>query len=129
MKSGRLNRTNRKRPGSKWPSRWRGVMLVRRGQFENTSGVNAIKLGGPASYGSYAVSKRIEKIDQILDLRGMRVLDLGCGNGCYTQELAQRAESVFGIDLYMPQLRAFRVAISPLQGSGEHLPFSTGRFD
>ena len=56
-------------------------MLVRRGQFENASDINAIKLGGPASYGSYAVEKRMSKIDKTLDLRGMRVLDLGCGNG------------------------------------------------
>ena len=104
-------------------------MLVRRGHFENTSGVNAIKLGGPASYGSYAVSKRMEKIDQTLDLRGMRVLDLGCGNGCYTQELAQRAESICGIDLHMPHLQAFREAIPRVQGSAEHLPFATESFD
>src|SRR3989442_11222984 len=102
MKSGRLNRTNRKRPGSKWPSRWRGVMLVRRGQFENTSGVNAIKLGGPASYGSDAVSKRIHKIDQILDLWGMRVRALGSANGCHPQELAHAAESLCGPDPQIP---------------------------
>src|SRR5437762_8414700 len=71
----------------------------------------------------------MEKIDQTLDLRGMRVLDLGCGNGCYTQELAQRAESVCGIDLHMPHLQAFREAIPRVQGSAEHLPFASESFD
>src|SRR2546423_612646 len=104
-------------------------MLVRRWQFENASGAKALKLGGPASYGSYAVSKRMGKIDKTLDLRGMRVLDLGCGNGCYTQELARRAESVCGIDLHMPHLQAFREAIPRVQGSGEHLPCAAESFD
>jgi N-acetylglucosaminyldiphosphoundecaprenol N-acetyl-beta-D-mannosaminyltransferase len=104
-------------------------MLVRRGQFENASGVNPIKLGGPASYGSYAVSKRMGKMDQTLNFEGMRVLDLGCGNGCYTEELARRAEYVCGIDLHMPHLQAFREAIPRVQGSGEHLPFAAESFD
>jgi len=104
-------------------------MLVRRWQFENASGAKALKLGGPASYGSYAVSKRMGKIDKTLDLRGLRVLDLGCGNGCYTEELARRAEFVCGIDLHMPHLQAFREAIPRVQGSGEDLPFASESFD
>ena len=89
----------------------------------------SVQLGGPASYGSYAVSKRMWKMDQILGFNGMRVLDLGCGNGCYTQELARRAESVWGIDLHMPHLQAFREAIPRVQGSAEHLPFARESFD
>jgi N-acetylglucosaminyldiphosphoundecaprenol N-acetyl-beta-D-mannosaminyltransferase len=104
-------------------------MLVRRWQFENASGVKAIKLGGPASYGSYAVAKRMGKIDKTLDLRGLRVLDLGCGNGCYTEELARRAEFVCGIDLHMPHLQAFQQAIPRAQGKAEQLPFASDSFD
>jgi exopolysaccharide biosynthesis WecB/TagA/CpsF family protein len=89
----------------------------------------SIKLGGPAPYDSYAVSKRMGKIDKTLNLNGMRVLDLGCGNGSYTAELARRAEYVCGIDLQMPHLRAFRDAIPRVQGSGEHLPFASESFD
>jgi len=104
-------------------------MLVRRWQFENASGAKALKLGGPASYGSYAVSKRMGKIDKTLDLRGLRVLDLGCGNGCYTEELARRAEFVCGIDLHMPHLQVFQEAIPRVQGRGEQLPFASDSFD
>ena len=104
-------------------------MLVRRGQFENTSGISPIKLGGPVSYGSYAVSKRMGKMDQILNFNGKRVLDLGCGNGCYTEEIARRADYVCGIDLHMPHLQAFREAIPRVQGSGEDLPFASESFD
>src|SRR5437667_12016765 len=104
-------------------------MLVRRGQFESTSGISPIKLGGPVSYGSYAVSKRMGKMDQILNFNGKRVLDLGCGNGCYTEEIARRADYVCGIDLHMPHLQAFREAIPRVQGSGEDLPFASESFD
>jgi exopolysaccharide biosynthesis WecB/TagA/CpsF family protein len=89
----------------------------------------SIKLGRPAPYDSYAVSKRMGTIDKTLNLNGMRVLDLGCGNGCYTAELARRAEYVCGIDLHMPYLQAFREAIPRVQGSGEHLPFASESFD
>ena len=87
------------------------------------------KLGGPAAYGSYGVKKRVDKIDQMIDLKGMRVLDLGCGNGCYTAELARRAAFVCGVDLQMPHLKAFRQAIPRLQAAGESLPFASESFD
>jgi len=93
------------------------------------SAQEGIRLGGPAAYGSYAVAKRMGKIDKTLDLRGMRVLDLGCGNGCYTQELARRAASVCGIDIHMPHLQSFREQIPRVQASGEHLPFASESFD
>ena len=73
------------------------------------------KLGGPASYGSYAVQKRMEKIDKSDDLAGKRVLDLGCGNGCYTVELARRAADVCGVDPQMSHLRSFRLPIPRVQ--------------
>jgi len=97
-----------------------------------TSGIESIaklKLGGPAGYGSYAVEKRIRKLDQSLSLRGMKVLDLGCGNGCYTRELALRAKVVIGLDVQMSNLRDFRQAIPRAQGVGEELPFASESFD
>jgi len=98
-------------------------------RFETILTDALIRLGGPASYGSYAVAKRMGKIDKTLDLRGLRVLDLGCGNGCYTEELARRAEFVCGIDVHMPHLQAFQQAIPRVQGRGEQLPFASDSFD
>jgi exopolysaccharide biosynthesis WecB/TagA/CpsF family protein len=94
-----------------------------------TAPAASARLGGPASYGSYAINKRMEKIDETLNLKDMRVLDLGCGNGCYTEELARRAEFVCGIDLHMPHLQVFRENIPRVQGAGEHLPFASESFD
>lgn len=90
---------------------------------------NSAKLGEPVSYGSYAVLKRIGKLDQKISLRGMRVLDLGCGNGCYTAELARRAQWVCGMDVQISHLQTFRDPIPRVQASGENLPFASGSFD
>jgi exopolysaccharide biosynthesis WecB/TagA/CpsF family protein len=87
------------------------------------------RLGGPAAYGSYGVRKRIEKIDEMLDLEGKHVLDLGCGNGCYTAELARRAASVCGVDIQRPHLKAFQQPIPRVQAAGENLPFASESFD
>jgi len=48
---------------------------------EVLSAKSSVRLGTPASYGSYGVEKRLEKIDEMLDLRGKRVLDLGVATG------------------------------------------------
>jgi ubiquinone/menaquinone biosynthesis C-methylase UbiE len=89
----------------------------------------SMKIGGPACYGSYAISKRIAVLDRNLSLTGLRLLDLGCGNGSYTQELMRRAKCVWGLDIQMSNLTAFRSAIPRVQGMGENLPFPPGSFD
>jgi len=96
---------------------------------EVLSAKSSVRLGTPASYGSYGVEKRLEKIDEMLDLRGKRVLDLGCGNGSYTAELARRAGFVCGMDLQMQHLKAFRQPIYRVQAAGERLPFASESFD
>ncbi len=88
-----------------------------------------VKLGGPAPYGSYAIEKRIGKLDATLSLEGMRILDLGCGIGSYTVELRRRGEWVCGLDIQMSNLSAFRESIPRVQGAGEHLPFASASFD
>ena len=85
--------------------------------------------GGPASYGSYAIEKRLQTLFRHLSLHGQQVLDLGCGNGCYTQEIAKHAQSVVGIDVEHPNLRAFHEPIPRLVGTGEKLPLPAASFD
>jgi exopolysaccharide biosynthesis WecB/TagA/CpsF family protein len=87
------------------------------------------RLGMPAAYGSYGVKKRLHRIDETIDLRGMRILDLGCGNGSYTAEFARRAAYVCGVDRQMPHLKAFREPIPRVQAAGENLPFASESFD
>ncbi len=85
--------------------------------------------GGPAAYGSYAIEKRLQTLFRYVSLRGRRVLDLGCGNGCYTREMAQRARSVIGVDLELSNLTSFQARIPRLLATGEKLPFSAASFD
>ena len=85
--------------------------------------------GGPAAYGSYAIEKRLQTLFKYVSLRGQRVLDLGCGNGCYTKEMAQYARSVVGVDVELSNLASFQEHIPRLVGIGENLPFATASFD
>lgn len=118
-------------PGNRRPGAWlkHHVVTLSQTNLESSFPRAPVALGGPASYGSYAVTKRIGKIDETLDLRGKSVLDVGCGNGCYTAELVRRAAYVCGIDIQMSHLKAFRESISRVQGAGENLPFSSEKFD
>jgi len=56
----------------------------------------------------YAVKSRLELMTKYYDLREKRVLDVGCGNGVYTIEMAKIARFVFGID---PNEKFLREAI------------------
>jgi exopolysaccharide biosynthesis WecB/TagA/CpsF family protein len=89
----------------------------------------SVRLGGPAPYGSYGVTIRMGRIDEMLNLEGTRVLDLGCGNGSYTVELARRASYVCGLDVQMENLQSFREPIPRVLGAGENLPFAEESFD
>jgi ubiquinone/menaquinone biosynthesis C-methylase UbiE len=88
-----------------------------------------VRLGGPAPYCTHAIVKRIQVIDEHVSLQGKRVLDLGCGIGSYTEELAQRAQWVCGLDPLESNLQQFRKQIPRIQGVGENLPFATASFD
>jgi ubiquinone/menaquinone biosynthesis C-methylase UbiE len=80
------------------------------------------------------------ELDAILALAriksGERVLDVGCGTGIYTVELAQRGAHVIGVD---PSMEMITIAQEKLRqagltghfvcGSAEALPFRSERFD
>lgn len=66
---------------------------------------------------------------------GMRVLDLGCGNGRISVRLLERGASVFGCDLSRPALRELQERIPARKGSmisegdARQLPFRDCSFD
>jgi len=88
-----------------------------------------VRLGGPASYGTFAIVKRIQKIDKTVSLSGKRVLDLGCGIGSYTVELAARAKWTCGLDVLESNLRQFEKPLPRVRSTGEQLPFQSESFD
>jgi malonyl-CoA O-methyltransferase len=69
-------------------------------------------------------------LDLLPDVRGLTVLDAGCGTGRYLRELESRGAMAFGIDLSMPMLQRAhhhpqRVARADLRA----LPFDAMSFD
>lgn len=75
------------------------------------------------------VQVRAAVLGLVGDIRGERVLDVGCGTGHLSQPLAG-ANGVAGVDLSSGMLRfAAAKGISPVKGSGLDLPFGEGLFD
>jgi 2-polyprenyl-3-methyl-5-hydroxy-6-metoxy-1,4-benzoquinol methylase len=74
--------------------------------------------------------------EQLDDVRGLRVLDFGCGHGMAAVVLARRGARVTAFDLsggYVAEARtraaANGVAIDLVQADGECLPFADAAFD
>ena len=75
-------------------------------------------------------------LDRLGNLRGLRVLDYGCGHGMAAVVLARRGALVTGFDLspgYLEEAGARAatngVQVCLTQADGERLPFADGAFD
>ena len=85
------------------------------------------------------IAERIEQktvFDLARDLRGKRVLDLGCGDGSYSIRVARNGAHVVGVDLSEAMLRAAQchakdtgVSVMWCRASAKSLPFSSESFD
>jgi ubiquinone/menaquinone biosynthesis C-methylase UbiE len=73
-----------------------------------------------------------EKIFQFVDLKGKRVLEVGCGNGRISSLLASKADQLIAIDpdkLKIEEAKARGVGVDFCVGSGENLDFPDNAFD
>ena len=82
------------------------------------------------------VDGRLAWFDDLVDWRGLRVLDLGCAGGFMAEALAQRGARVTGIDPAAKAIGAARehAAAEALEirydvGVGEDLPYEDAAFD
>jgi SAM-dependent methyltransferase len=63
-------------------------------------------------------------------LRGLRILDLGCGKGRFARILASRGARVVGLDISAAMLSAAReTGLDCVRGSARRLPFAAASFD
>jgi len=65
-------------------------------------------LGAPIVLGGQGVNKRLDAARRLVSWADCRVADIGCGNGAYTEVIAEDAASVVGLDLQTDFLRPFR---------------------
>lgn len=87
--------------------------------------------------GDHSVRKRMTMILRHVDLRGARVLDLGCANGVYTTRMSQLGAHAMGIDVEPIRLgsaqefkhRHGAEDASFMLASAMSLPFADDTFD
>ena len=71
-----------------------------------------------------------DQVRALGDVRGKRVLELGCGAAQWSKALAADGATCVGIDISAAQLRHARdTKVSLVEASAEELPFTDGAFD
>ena len=99
----------------------------------------------PAAYDRWrasttgAITERLERaliLDLLGDVNGLRVLDVGCGDGDLAADLARRGAHVTGVDASPAMIEAARDKASRegldmefLVATAQNLPFPPGHFD
>ena len=112
---------------------WRGEIALARGSREWFDAIDARFV---AASRPYLTSRR--PFDRIMpdSLRGKRVLEIGCGMGLHTQELAQRGAETHAVDLTDVAVEATRARMADQgldaavrRADAESLPYDSGTFD
>lgn len=68
--------------------------------------------------------------DRVDILHKKRILDIGCGTGAVTQDIAASTTGkVYGIDIDKEKLDVIQCQIPVIQGDAVHLPFKSNTFD
>lgn len=71
-------------------------------------------------------------VDYFGDVRGKRILDLGCGKGRFTKRFTQLGAKMTGLDISERLIAGARKNVPKatfVQGTGTQLPFKDGTFD
>jgi len=80
------------------------------------------------------IRRNIDVIEEKLDLSGVRILDIGSGDGSLVRALTKRGAHVTGLECGAAQLEKARAAETVgdetyVEGFGQDLPFDDGAFD
>lgn len=90
----------------------------------------SITLGHPSYVWRFGQERRLALVAQYVDLKGKRILDIGCGIGTYTAQFIRFSPWVYGIDVDWQRVRRGAATLPHLMvAEGESLPFPDGVFD
>lgn len=90
------------------------------------------QLGKPSLIFGPGQQKRLNLVKKYIDLKGKRVLDVGCGIGIYSWAFFNESAEVFGIDIDKENIKKARKqapGVRFLTSEGENLPFENDFFD
>jgi SAM-dependent methyltransferase len=93
---------------------------------------NPLGVGNRSSaFGERGITKRLDALARRTELRGDRLLDIGCGDGSYTMRLADGFRQVDAIDVQASQLALFhdRIEGSPAAGRITIAEMSAAKLD
>lgn len=98
--------------------------------MSNGDDSKAITLGHPSYVWRFGQDRRLDLIKRYTHLRGMCILDVGCGLGTYIRKLRAFSEKVYGVDIdpdkvAQAQEQLEHVYLAP----AEKLPFPDAYFD
>lgn len=99
---------------------------------------DAARLGNPSFVWRSGQERRLTLIERYVDLRGRRVLDLGCGLGEYVRGFARKGARALGSDIATNRLQEARQRVRNtstegvegfMAAAGEALPFRDASLD
>lgn len=96
-----------------------------------------LELGSSASYNSYYALRHLTKVEKYTDLSDKIILDIGCGNGAFTVEMAKKGKKIIGIDVNSEELFGFKQVMKQMKLNNinifkmdaETLAFDDNEFD
>lgn len=76
----------------------------------------------------------LDILTRLFSLNGLRLLDIGCGDGALARALRRHGATVWGVDPNPAQVEAFNADLPPeegqaVQAGGASLPFEAGAFE
>jgi len=98
-----------------------------------SNGVKKIALlGKPSLIFGPGQERRFNLVKKYIDLKGKKILDVGCGIGVYTKKFADEGNEAYGIDIDPERIKSAQ-KLAPkghfLVTEAEALPFSDNFFD
>lgn len=87
-------------------------------------------LGHPSQVWTPGLERRLSLIRRYVDLRGKRILDVGCGVGAFVRRFSEFSDRVYGFDIDREHvLRGAEEVPNLALAVGEHLPYRDETFD